>query len=700
MSKDTNVTLNIIGKSSGVKEVFREIEEDSKRVGQNVSRNMDDFDFSRGKFNDENDPRKKNFQQDSSENSNSRLDGLIEEVRNQSANQGKTYEISHSTRVAIEDVKNNRAALNDESISKKYNNERKSLEDDLNWNKNNIEEEYAKKREDGLAKLGGSSASSWAVDSLDRGLDRDKSAELKKANSIFSEESEDLNEREKAEKEIANKELVIAIKELTDFFKRNGVEYGTATQTDSYLGNLRSQQRELIQQRDSATSKKGANEASKKLAKINKKMSEAMNGDTESSSMKAMRYTVGGAAVIEQLGQGNWEGAMMNAALMTKNPYVIGGAAVVAGGSKLLTATGDDFKSVSDLAALRGTTGLSGGDATRRAKGLLNMNDYYGLKTGDLGLSEDEFGVEASSRVKKRGMSENWYQETFKQIGLESSLALNKGALAEGGKFDRYGENVTDAISKMVVILNDIPTAGIKKDGKDFADFTRVQEKFDIQQSIMQGYMSRTDKPNYDSANKMLAAFSSVDGITQDSRLGDDIQHFQKMIQKPVNNRMKSIINSTIAELFPETAGRSDLIDQARRDPEKEGQIMQAVVSKLTTMFGSGDTKEGYWMQKAAIGEGIPFDRLNKEWNQIGKGEGLGGGILAKGIGNEEQYNIAGKNKAVELSVQASEYYTTTAKTFTDIFNVLKNIRDRWAGTAEVISPRDYINMPKTGGNR
>ena len=95
--------------------------------------------------------------------------------------------------------------------------------------------------------------------------------------------------------------------------------------------------------------------------------------------------------------------------------------------------------------------------------------------------------------------------------------------------------------------------------------------------------------------------FSSVQGITQDSRIGTDIQSFQSMIQNPMNERMRALIYSSVSDLFPETGGRMDLIDRELRNPENEGKIMQAVIQRITSQFGGTDTQMGYFAFKSLL---------------------------------------------------------------------------------------------------
>ena len=148
-----------------------------------------------------------------------------------------------------------------------------------------------------------------------------------------------------------------------------------------------------------------------------------------------------------------------------------------------------------------------------------------------------------------------------------------------------------------------------------------MQEVFEIQQQLMGGYMSRTDKPSYDAANRLVEAFSSMKGITQDSRIGGDIESFQNMIRNPMNDRMRALLYDVVQDVVPtyngqSTAGRTDLIDQALHDPELEGKIMVAAVQRIKSMFGGPNTQMGYWAFKQLLPNIAP-NRMISEVNEM-----------------------------------------------------------------------------------
>lgn len=506
-----------------------------------------------------------------------------------------------------------------------------------------------------------------------------------------------IDNSEAEENEISGREeeLKGAIQELKKFFEDEAEE--NDPEKESYIGKLRARQKELIQVRDSAETQEDAMEASKDLAKVNEELRNVLNGGVSKQGdektavgLGILHGGLGAINMVDSLQNGNFSGALMGGALMTKNPYVIAGGAIIATFQKFADSISQLYESLTPLASFRSTSdGYRGGDASEYLNALLPTSKYKDLVDyNDFGMDTDEFSSEAVRRIKARGMADDWFNQTISQIALERNLAMDSGSLQRGSQYDRYGINVTDAISRMVTFLS-----GIEGSGVSLNDFTRVQEKYDIQQQLMASYMSRTDRPNYDVANSTLAAFSAVKGITQDSRIGSDIASFQNMIQNPMNDRMRALIYGSVADLFPESGGRMDLIDREIRNPENEGKIMQAVIERITKQFGGTDTQMGYFAFKALLPNIAP-DRLDEYISQFSKGDDtLAGRLLQDVYGRSgESYSKSDTNKDFWIK-QSSEFTTTWTKGKNEVMTVLKSILSHMGGTSS------YTPGPRKGGN-
>ena len=527
-------------------------------------------------------------------------------------------------------------------------------------------------------------------------------------------EEEPIDREEQQARDTVDRELVSAIKQLTQTFEDEAKKGRGGQDEDSYIGRLRAQQRALIQERDAATTEEGAMSASKRLAGVNEQLRKAMGGgDQRYFYDPALQATQGFTGLFESAGAGDLGGTIMGAGglaaglsgmSMKAALKFLGWVGVAAGAAKWLTGSTHNYEQLGDLAALRypaaqGSAG-AGGNAVNWLNTALSANwqkdaannPYYnnwGITSyGLLGIdSREDFVREASNRIHARGTSDHWYRETMRQIALEQSYGLSHGSLQTGGQYDRYGMDVTEALTRMVAELQQIKNSGVSE-----TDFTRVQEKYDIQQQIMAGFAGRADRPDYNVANNMLAAFSAVKGITQDARIGSDYQQFSDMLQNPMNDRMRTLIYSTIEDIMPETRGRLDLIDRALRDPNNEGKIMQAVVSRITEMFGGTDTQMGYFAFKQLL-PGITPDRLDKYIQQFfaiqNGGEFLedqnAGSILAN-TGRWKASPDAYVNQMMDIMVrQAGEFKTGWSEFSKELKDSLDRLSEIVTGVGNVL---------------
>ena len=437
----------------------------------------------------------------------------------------------------------------------------------------------------------------------------------------YRRETESLANREEAERSKTEEDLTKAMQELVEHFKREE-KSGGEENADSYLGRLRAQQKALIMERDMAQTEGGAIDASQRLAVVNEQIRRAMGGGTAAGQsenpfdrISILQGTQGLQNIFGALQSGDIGSAIMGTSMAITGFSGMGlkaamktnaVAAIIAATARALVGSRENYERMALLAPLVGPQeGVYGGDASLYVNTLLeNQNPYSAF-----GIKRDEFATMASQRIRQRGTTDNWLQEVRSQIGMERALGLGEGSLGQAGGFDRYGVSITSALTDLVGRLSSLTNQGYNT-GVSWQNLTLVNEKLDIQQELMRSYMSRADIPDYNVANTMLTAFSSVQGIAQDSRLGGDIAQFQSAIQNPMNDRMKTLIYSTIEDIMPETAGRLDLMDRALRDPKNEGRIMQAVIQRITQMYGGTDTQMGYFAMKQ-IFPGISPDRLD-----------------------------------------------------------------------------------------
>lgn len=630
-------------------------------------------------------------------------DRMIEDVRREMQTRGVLLVPGSSsmTQVINQYGQAQRGTVNDR-ITERYDARRDDMRKRMSSDYDAIEADIERKRQEGMNRLGPRANDPLYRQALEDQLEGERDRAYRRVGSQYDQEEEQINQEEQNERTQAETELTNAIRELTEYFNRQSNQGGDAP--DSYIGRLRAQQRELMQQRDSASDEEGAMAASRSLADVNEQLRRVLGGGATQQGRPYYDSALQGAQGIQGLfsglqsgdigstimGGGSAIAGLSGMGLKTALRF-LGWVGVAAGAAKSLTGTSDSYESMSGLASLRATTGYQGGNASQYLGAMLPDANFRGINYTNFGYDTEEFAGQAAKRTRARGTSDDWYAETMRQIGLERNLALSEGSLEKGAQYDRYGINVTDAISRLVTVLNSIEGSGVS-----FNDFTRVQEKYDIQQQIMGSYMNRADRPSYDVANNNLAAFSAVQGITQDSRIGSDYQSFQNMIQTPMNERMRALIYSSVADLFPETGGRMDLIDRELRNPENEGKIMQSVIQRITQQFGGTNTQMGYFAFKSLLPDIAP-DRLDEYISQFSQGDGSTAGMLLRnGLGTQQgAFTSAATQNKDSWAIQSTEFTTAWTKGKNEVVSVLNQILGKITGTT-TLPP----NTTKTGGKQ
>lgn len=602
-------------------------------------------------------------------------DRLVEDIRRTILQQGAVMVPgSYNYRQLLSSYEQTYRSKMNEDITNKYDSRRADAQSRMQAEYDKIDKDIEQKRQSGLANLGPRANDPFYRSILESKLSDEESKRYKKIGTMFDAEFDEIDKQEAQERTIAEKELTDAIKRLTGEFEKKDKEDSSGSNPDSYINQLREQRRKLLLERDNAMDESTAMAAQGRINAVDEQLQRVMNGGLakQGGLISKIPYSIMGImGISSSLANGDVGDALISggtmAAMMKANPYVSAGLIVAGAAQKTAKFFSSGYDDLGNLAAYRSTSGGNkGGDAAGYlAENIGDLTAFGNLSPSDLNLEMKDLYAQASKRIRARGTAENWFEETIAGIGMERSLALEQDALARGAKYDRYGTNVTDAIAQLVTVLS-----GIKGSGVSWDDFTRVQEKYDIQQQLMASYMNRTDNPNYQWANNTLAAFSST-GVQQDSRMGEDITAFQNMIQNPLNERVRALIYGTVSDIFPETGGRMDLIDRAIRNPENEGKIMQAVVQRIQRQFGGTDTTMGYFAFKALLPNIAP-DRLDEYVNQISSG--AAGGILRKGEVNGQQMfdEYARNNLKSELSMQAAELVSSMTKFGSEIKNFLQ----------------------------
>ena len=512
-------------------------------------------------------------------------------------------------------------------------------------------------------------------------------------------------------------ELAAALRELTETLKdsKEAVERDDerGDSEDSYLGRLRAERRQILNERESAATREEAMAASERLASKDEEIRRVTGGEQGKPMFDRYMMGVQGIqGIYNGLESGDLGGAVMGvgstisvfSGLSLKSAMRVAGvAALVAGAIKSIHGSNERYNATADLAAYRSTSGgrsgtsaLEGTLTAIRDAGIAQTDaNPAGTNYADFDLDYKEFSQRAANTVQQRGTGVGWYTETMKQIGLERQFGLQQNALGQGAQFDRYGQTVTDAVTTLVRTL-----AAYHIEGANMRDFSRVQEKYDFQQSVMQSYMGRADKPNYDYANQAVLAVNQVKGITHDQRDVSDYASFQNAIQNPKNDRMRALLFSTVQEMMPEMkdshgnfydatdAGRMDLIDRAIRNPENEGKIIQAMIQKISEMYGGINTQMGYFAFKNLFPDISP-DRLDQYIEQFSDPYSEAGWSL-KQDPNKSVVGVANKNASEQAEIFAANsksYYHGMTRAVNDIKKTLQDLMDTFTLNSNMFDP-------------
>lgn len=587
---------------------------------------------------------------------------LLEELREEIASQRG----SGNVKEASESVRQSELSRLTEELAEKLNYRLENMQKRMEADYEKVDKDVDAQKAERISAMGDAYDDPLHKKATDEYYENIRENQYHKVGKEYDEEEGKIKEQIENERVSVEKELLLALKDLTTNFSKHGSE-------ESYINQLRQKRKEALFERDDAMDEESATEAQQRVNEIEDHLKRVMGGGKKDDAgdrtdvmtggmgmmgmMNAMsRGDIGGMAVGGATAVSGFAG-LGKAAAMRLNAYALAAAGLVS----LLKFGGGEMEGLGGLARL-GINGKHGGGSVDLLKDSITSQSYDGVSYEKYGMNTTEFSDIATKRARLRGTTKDWYSGTMEAIGVESSIGLDKGSLTTGSRYDRYGESVTDAISKLVTALNHIEGSGVPK-----GDFSRVQEKFDIQQQIMGGYMSRTDRPNFDVANKTVAAFSSTPGITQDSRMGGDIQQFQDMLQNPLNDRMKALIYSEVAKAFPETAGRTDLMDRALKDPEKEGKLIAAVVARVEKQYGGTDTRKGYFAFQHLL-EGMAPDRRDKYIKAINHGDT--GQMLKEGAKDKKTTDIEADKNREMWTKEAAEYLSKINKTMESLHKI------------------------------
>lgn len=422
---------------------------------------------------------------------------------------------------------------------------------------------------------------------------------------------ERLASEETSERAAVEREMTDALRTVAEELRKESREKSSGGE-DSYMGRLRLQRKELVDDMERAASEDDYMVARKRLQEFDQRQSAAGNGDIFENVTNA-RLATSGAGMITSAASGNLTGMGVGAAglgaaaLGVPLVGIIAGAVIAAIGQAAI-ATTNRIESMGDIASIRGIWGGNTGNAALRNATATVINartqGVYGeeITRKQLGLEDAEFMQRALALMTTSGVLANWENRTFYSYANESQFNLREGSISQASRYDRYGLESNTAIARLAYELERLNDEGINTGIGGDLGYIRMQERFDIQQQLMGRYYSVYNRPSYEVANATQAAYSAAmdPRFIQDSRLGDVIAKLDSALGNPSSENMQAISYDALRTYGAEYGldkFNNFQLQYVLRNPQSFGlnetQINSMVIQRIADMANIPKEKRG-----------------------------------------------------------------------------------------------------------
>lgn len=342
---------------------------------------------------------------------------------------------------------------------------------------------------------------------------------------------ERLASEETSERAAVEREMVDALRTVADELRKESREKSSGDE-DSYIGRLRLQRKELVDNIERAATEEDYNTARKRLQEFDQSQPGASG-----MGVSGTRAAMAGVGMFSSAASGNIVGAAAGGAgLITAAAAGAAAAAVVsavvAAIGYAISATSDRIEGAYDLANYRGLWGgRTGGEAMYSAAGSVidaSTRGVYGERVTrkQLGIDDADFIRRATEMIATSGVLADTQNRVFYARANEGTYNLEQGALTRAARYERYGdETSSSAMIKLVDQLEQLNNRGIDTGIGGELGYARARERLEIQQQQLEYYYARYNRPDYVTANATQVAYSSQMGnAVQDARMGNAIQ--------------------------------------------------------------------------------------------------------------------------------------------------------------------------------
>lgn len=342
---------------------------------------------------------------------------------------------------------------------------------------------------------------------------------------------ERLASEETSERAAVEREMTDALRIVAEELRKESREKSSGDE-DSYIGRLRLQRKELVDNIERAATEEDYNTARKRLQEFDQSQPGASG-----MGVSGTRAAMAGVGMFSSAASGNIVGAAAGGAgLITAAAAGAAAAAVVsavvAAIGYAISATSDRIEGAYDLANYRGLWGgRTGGEAMYSAAGSVidaSTRGVYGeqVTRKQLGIDDADFIRRATEMIATSGVLADTQNRVFYARANEGTYNLEQGALTRAARYERYGdETSSSAMIKLVDQLEQLNNRGIDTGIGGELGYARARERLEIQQQQLEYYYARYNRPDYVTANATQVAYSSQMGnAVQDARMGNAIQ--------------------------------------------------------------------------------------------------------------------------------------------------------------------------------
>jgi hypothetical protein len=338
---------------------------------------------------------------------------------------------------------------------------------------------------------------------------------------------ERLASEETSERAAVEREMTDALRTVAEELRKESREKSSGDE-DSYIGRLRLQRKELVDNIERAATEEDYNTARKRLQEFDQSQPGASG-----MGVSGTRAAMAGVGMFSSAASGNIVGAAAGGAgLITAAAAGAVVSAVVAAIGYAISATSDRIEGAYDLANYRGLWGgRTGGEAMYSAAGSVidaSTRGVYGERVTrkQLGIDDADFIRRATEMIATSGVLADTQNRVFYARANEGTYNLEQGALTRAARYERYGdETSSSAMIKLVDQLEQLNNRGIDTGIGGELGYARARERLEIQQQQLEYYYARYNRPDYVTANATQVAYSSQMGnAVQDARMGNAIQ--------------------------------------------------------------------------------------------------------------------------------------------------------------------------------